>query len=350
MKASKDTDFETQNTIDDLMNLEMKAMKSIGSHSGGVEGGGESRRGSILVTQQQPQPQQIQKYDSTENRLSQHLGANIGGEEDIYFDSIETAELALKHKYEGGRSVQSDGGRSVGSTPGGGGGVVGGETYQPESQYETGNSPIGGNSNNSSNYRYHASSHLSHVSHLELPQIVEKANEAKVAIEIDYNTLTFEKKLGEGRFGIVWKGLWVNEMIAIKEFKYENVFNVIEDAMDGTDGTDYTTDGKGDGKGDSKGDSKGDGKGDGKTDEYENDDTEKNKEKKKNMESEEMINEKKRQIKELTSELILCSSVPFHPNLMRILGYTKPPKICVIMPFLEGGSAEHYVYKSKRKS
>ena len=38
-------------------------------------------------------------------------------------------------------------------------------------------------------------------------------------IEIDFDELTFESQISEGGYGIIYKGLWRETVVAIKMFK-----------------------------------------------------------------------------------------------------------------------------------
>jgi mitogen-activated protein kinase kinase kinase 9 len=42
-----------------------------------------------------------------------------------------------------------------------------------------------------------------------------------LSYEINYNELSFEKKIAEGSFGIIYKGKWRGTTVAIKELKAE---------------------------------------------------------------------------------------------------------------------------------
>ena len=43
----------------------------------------------------------------------------------------------------------------------------------------------------------------------------------RLSYEINYNELSFEKKIAEGSFGIIYKGRWRGSVVAIKELKAE---------------------------------------------------------------------------------------------------------------------------------
>jgi serine/threonine protein kinase len=53
--------------------------------------------------------------------------------------------------------------------------------------------------------------------------LVEKYKDFSPQFEIEFEELKFEEKLSEGGYGIVYKGIWKQTQVAIKQIKFEIV-------------------------------------------------------------------------------------------------------------------------------
>jgi len=62
-------------------------------------------------------------------------------------------------------------------------------------------------------------------SSLEGPRVPEAKTptEPKISMEVSYSALTFEKELGRGGFGVVWRGQWNRTQVAIKQILAEKL-------------------------------------------------------------------------------------------------------------------------------
>mmetsp|Transcript_5315 Transcript_5315/g.8221 ORF Transcript_5315/g.8221 Transcript_5315/m.8221 type:complete len:1096 (+) Transcript_5315:131-3418(+) len=70
------------------------------------------------------------------------------------------------------------------------------------------------------------------LSRLNLESVAKKPVATKYEWEVPYEQLVLGKKLGEGSFGIVWKGSWHGTTVAIKKLKFEKAAmppDVLED-------------------------------------------------------------------------------------------------------------------------
>ncbi len=176
-----------------------------------------------------------------------------------------------------------------------------------------------------------------------LKDMVSRVREKNQALEIEYKDIVFEKRLGNGRFGEVFLASWINEQLAVK------TFTGLQESMGG---------GKDDEKKDEKSEEE-----TSASEVYESaEDREEEKmstplekkkkketkgeKKKKEKEKEKESDSLKSRKRELFAEIVLASSLPHHPNLVRFVGYSINP-LCVLMNFMPGGSVEDYVYLKK---
>ena len=122
-----------------------------------------------------------------------------------------------------------------------------------------------------------------------LPKFLNILKDNDCVSIVSYDDLEILQLIGKGNFGQVYKGKWIEDTVAIKQF------NDID----------------------------------------------------KNTKNNNKLK------KEIYSEIILACSLPYHPNIINIIGLVtqnKHPQLLVIMPYMEGGNVENYVYNKKNNS
>merc|ERR1712228_378148 len=150
--------------------------------------------------------------------------------------------------------------------------------------------------------------------------VLNEAKRNKKVIEMDFDKdLKLIKIIGEGSFGKVYKAKWDAEFVAVKIFTNIAKENVSNNILKGV--STFNSSGN------------------------------KNASSNKHGLAEEVLQVKSvddEQYKELYAEIMSTTSIPPHPNIIRINGFCRKP-LCIVMEYMAGGSVQKLVYGLSNK-
>lgn len=142
--------------------------------------------------------------------------------------------------------------------------------------------------------------------HRKMDDLVSKGK----ATQISFSDLKIKKKIGQGSFAIVYKATWDESAVAVKIFSSANAPSSVLDVGNslslthGSKSQVYSAQSR-------------------------------------THDQLPVIDDETE--KELWAEIVLTSQIPYHTNVVKIMGFCKDP-LCVVMQFMDGGSVRRIVY------